>query len=84
MIQGTGPSAGESLDRGSALHDLFRQGNAPFKTQNIALNSFITPNVGEIDTGVDYDAMKEKAIDNLADIVRKHVDIDFIVRCMEQ
>jgi adenosylcobyric acid synthase len=33
--------------------------------------------------GVDYTAMKEKAIDNLADMVRKHLDIDFIMRSME-
>jgi adenosylcobyric acid synthase len=33
--------------------------------------------------GVDYAAMKEKAIDNLADMVRKHLDIDFIMRSME-
>ncbi len=35
-------------------------------------------------TGVDYGALKEKAIDNLADLVRKHLDIDFIMRSMEQ
>jgi len=33
--------------------------------------------------GADYAAMKEKAIDNLADMVRKHLDIDFIMRSME-
>jgi len=27
--------------------------------------------------------MKEKAIDNLADMVRKHLDIEFIMRSME-
>ncbi len=31
----------------------------------------------------DYAAMKERAIDNLADMVRKHLDIDFIMRSME-
>ncbi len=35
-------------------------------------------------TGVDYRAMKEKAIDNLADLVRKHLDIDYIMRSMER
>jgi adenosylcobyric acid synthase len=37
-----------------------------------------------LSTGVDYGALKEKAIDNLADLVRKHLDIDFILRSMEQ
>ncbi len=32
---------------------------------------------------VDYFGMKEKAIDNLAELVRKHLDIDFIMRSME-
>ena len=36
-----------------------------------------------LSTGADYAAMKEKAIDNLADLVRKHLDIDFIMRSME-
>ena len=33
--------------------------------------------------GVDYAAMKEKALDELAGMFRKHVDIDFIMRSME-
>ena len=33
--------------------------------------------------GVDYAATKEKAIGNFADMVRKHVDIDFIMRSMQ-
>lgn len=40
--------------------------------------------LGGITTGVDYNALKEKAIDNLADMVRGHLDVDFISRCMEQ
>ena len=36
-----------------------------------------------VSAGVDYAAMKEKAIDNLADMVRKHLDIDFIMRSMQ-
>ncbi len=33
--------------------------------------------------GFDYAAMKERAIDNLADMVKKHLDIDYIMRSME-
>src|SRR5574341_940795 len=36
-----------------------------------------------VSAGVDYGGMKEKAIDNLADLVRRHLDIDFIMRSME-
>lgn len=36
-----------------------------------------------LNTGIDYGAMQGKAIDNLADLVRKHLDIDFIMRSME-
>ena len=32
---------------------------------------------------VDYAGMKEKAIDNLAELVRKHLDMDQIMRSME-
>ena len=32
---------------------------------------------------VDYDGMKDKAIDNLADLVRKHLDMEQIMRSME-
>lgn len=35
-------------------------------------------------TGVDYGALKEQAIDALADLVQKHLDIDFILRSMKQ
>jgi adenosylcobyric acid synthase len=41
-------------------------------------------NLPALNNGLDYGAMKEKAIDNLADLVRKHLDIDFILRSMEQ
>jgi hypothetical protein len=32
---------------------------------------------------VDYAGMKDKAIDNLADLVRKHLDMEQIMRSME-
>jgi adenosylcobyric acid synthase len=32
---------------------------------------------------VDYDGMKDKAIDNLAELVRKHLDMEQIMRSME-
>jgi adenosylcobyric acid synthase len=36
-----------------------------------------------LENTVDYPGMKEKAIDNLADMVRKHLDMEHILRSME-
>ena len=50
MIQGTTSSAGKSLVTAAFCRLLYRQGVrvAPFKPQNMSLNSAVTPEGGEI------------------------------------
>jgi adenosylcobyric acid synthase len=65
---------------GTYLHGIFD--NNVFRT---SLLNGIRESKGlpAVSAGVDYAAMKEKAIDNLADMVGKHLDVDFIMRSME-
>jgi adenosylcobyric acid synthase len=65
---------------GTYLHGIFDNNEFRRCLLNGIRESKGLPNLS---TGADYAAMKEKAIDNLADMVRKHLDIDFIMRSME-
>ncbi len=64
---------------GTYLHGIFDNNEFRRCLLNGIRESKGLPNLS---TGADYAAMKEKAIDNLADMVRKHLDIDFIMRSM--
>jgi adenosylcobyric acid synthase len=65
---------------GTYLHGIFD--NNDFR-RNLLNGIRESKGLPAVSTGVDYTAMKEKAIDNLASMVRKHLDIDFIMRSMD-
>ncbi len=65
---------------GTYLHGIFDNNEFRRSLLNGIRESKGLPSVA---VGVDYAAVKEKAIDNLADMVRKHLDIDFIIRSMQ-
>lgn len=93
MIMGTGSSVGKSVVCAGLCRVLMQAGYrvAPFQSRNMALNSHVTPEGGEIgrSSAVEYQAMKptrrktvREAYVRLADILRRELDMPRILKIM--